>query len=565
VIDLGTISIGHPESAVDARNKIKNVVQLLTDDPIAATRLATATSEMCRLLLRGASPSQVAVAIDTDTGDPRLELSFKGATPISKTDSLEQFFDSVATTSPTDVCAVKSFLQSTPPDDRLVAHLKAIIERKSNDELMEEVQAKNRELEQHRAHLEETVKERTVQLEEALGTIQEQKERMEGELNVGREIQMSMIPLVSSLPAFDELSLAATLQPAREVGGDFYDFFSVGDDRFCLCVGDVSGKGVPAALFMAMTKTLIKSRAADDRSTASIMTHVNEELSRDNPSSMFVTVFVAILDIGTGELTYTNAGHNPPHVKRRQGSLESLSDRHGPIIAAMPGITYGEQSIQLQDGDILTLYTDGVTEAMDESSNLFSDDRLERLLREGELPGADETVEAIMASINDFTGEAEQSDDITILTLQYLGGGGAVPMHKITIEVDNDVSAIQKVDEEFDRFAEQSGLAPAIVQTLHIIFDELLNNIITHGYQDDERHTIEVKIEHSGRRLSVTISDDGIPFNPLSQRKPDTSLSIEDREIGGLGIHLVKNLADECGYQRKIDKNVLSLMKWIDK
>jgi sigma-B regulation protein RsbU (phosphoserine phosphatase) len=174
-------------------------------------------------------------------------------------------------------------------------------------------------------------------------------------------------------------------------------------------------------------------------------------------------------------------------------------------------------------------------------------------------------LEAIIASIIDFTGEAEQSDDITILTLQYLGGGGAVPMHKITIEVDNDVSAIQKVGEEFDRFAEQSGLAPAIVQTLHIIFDELLNNIITYGYQDDERHTIEVKIELSGRRLSVTISDDGIPFNPLSQRKPDTSLSIEDREIGGLGIHLVKGLADECGYQRKIDKNVLSLMKWIDK
>ena len=565
MIDLGTISIGHPESAVDARNKIKNVVQLLTDDPIAATRLATATSEMCRSLLRGASPSQVAVAIDTDTGDPRLELSFKGVTPISKTDSLDQFFDSVATTSPTDVCAVKSFLQSTPPDDRLVAHLKAIVERKSNDELMEEVQAKNRELEQHRAHLEKTVKERTVQLEEALGTIQEQKERMEGELNVGREIQMSMIPLVSSLPAFDELSLAATLQPAREVGGDFYDFFWVGDDRFCLCVGDVSGKGVPAALFMAMTKTLIKSRAADDRSTASIMTHVNEELSRDNPSSMFVTVFVAILDIGTGELTYTNAGHNPPHVKRRQGSLESLAQRHGPIIAAMPGMTYGEKTIQLQCGDILTLYTDGVTEAMDESSNLYSDDRLERLLREGEMSDADETVEAIMASIGDFTGEAEQSDDITILTLQYLGGGDAVPMHKTAIEVDNDVSAIQKVAEEFDRFAEQSGLTPAIVQTLHIIFDELLNNIITYGYQDDERHSIEVKVEILGRRLSVTITDDGVPFNPLSQKSPDTSLSIDERQLGGLGIHLVKSMADECGYQRKIDKNVLSLMKWIDK
>jgi sigma-B regulation protein RsbU (phosphoserine phosphatase) len=225
MIDLGSISIGHTEAAVDARNKIKNVVHLLTNDSIAATRLATATSEMCRSLLHGASPSHVAVAIDTDRGEPRLTLLFKGTKPISKTPNLEQFFDQVATNSPTDVSVVKLLPHSKPPDERLIAHLRAIIERKSHEELMEEIQTKNQELEQHRAHLEETVKERTAQLEEALETIQEQKERMEGELNIGREIQMSMIPLVSSLPNFDEISLAATLRPAREVGGDFYDFF----------------------------------------------------------------------------------------------------------------------------------------------------------------------------------------------------------------------------------------------------------------------------------------------------------------------------------------------------
>lgn len=564
MIDLGSISIGHIEAAVDARNKIKNVVHLLTDDSIAATRLATATSEMCRSLLHGASPSHVAVAIDTDRGDSRLTLSFKGTKPISKTPNLEQFFDQVATNSPTDVSVVKLLSLSKPPDERLIAHLRAIIERKSHEELMEEIQTKNQELEQHRAHLEETVKERTAQLEEALGTIQEQKERMEGELNIGREIQMSMIPLVSSLPNFDEISLAATLRPAREVGGDFYDFFLVGDDRFCFCVGDVSGKGVPAALFMAMTKTLIKSRAADDRSTASIMTHVNEELSRENPSSMFVTVFAAILDMGTGELTYTNAGHNPPHLKRREGSFESLAERHGPIIAAMPGMTYGEKTIRLQHGDILTLYTDGVTEAMDRDNNLFSDERLEKLLDDGKLSNVEQTIEAVLSSISDFAGDAEQSDDITILTLEYRGDGDAMPMHEVNVEIANEISEIPKVDEAFDRFAEEIALAPAVVQTFHIIFDELLNNIITYGYRDDEHHTIEVSMELLGRRLSVTITDDGVPFNPLSQRAPDTTLSIEERNIGGLGIHLVKSMADECSYQRKIDKNVLSIMKWIE-
>ena len=138
-------------------------------------------------------------------------------------------------------------------------------------------------------------------------------------------------------------------------------------------------------------------------------------------------------------------------------------------------------------------------------------------------------------------------------------------MHEISVEIGNDISEIPKVGEAFDRFSEESGLAPAIVQTFHIIFDDLLNNIITHGYLDDERHLIEINIELSGKQLSVTITDDGVPFDPLGQRAPDTSLSIDEREIGGLGIHLVKSMADECSYQRKMDRNVLCLMKRIDK
>jgi anti-sigma regulatory factor (Ser/Thr protein kinase) len=138
-------------------------------------------------------------------------------------------------------------------------------------------------------------------------------------------------------------------------------------------------------------------------------------------------------------------------------------------------------------------------------------------------------------------------------------------MHEISVEIDNDISQIPKVGEAFDRFSEANGLAPAMVQTFHIIFDELLNNIITYGYGDDERHVVEVNIELAGKKLSVTITDDGVPFDPLSQEAPDTSLSIDEREIGGLGIHLVKSMSDECSYERKSDKNVLSLIKWIDK
>ncbi len=163
-------------------------------------------------------------------------------------------------------------------------------------------------------------------------------------MNIGREIQMSMVPLVfPPFPDHNEFSVFAALEPAREVGGDFYDFYFLDEERLCICIGDVSGKGVPAALFMAMAKTLIKSRADDDRSTASILTHVNDELSADNKTCMFVTIFTGILNIRTGELVYTNAGHNPPYLRRKDGHWQRLDRRHGPVIAAVEGMVYKEE------------------------------------------------------------------------------------------------------------------------------------------------------------------------------------------------------------------------------
>jgi sigma-B regulation protein RsbU (phosphoserine phosphatase) len=561
MIDLGTIALGHRTSAVDARNKIKNVVQILTNDAIAAARLATVTSALCRAINRGTSLANLLVSLDNAQSSTTVRLSFRGEEPLTLEREIEEFFDEIQRPSACELAAVKHFPGSRQPNERTIAQLKSVVGRKGNEELMQEIQEKNRELENHRAHLEETVKDRTAQLEQALGVIQKQKERMEGELNIGREIQMSMIPLVSSLPSYEEFNVSATLKPAREVGGDFYDLFFVDEDRLCLCVGDVSGKGVPAALFMAMTKTLIKSRAADDRSTASILTHVNDELSRDNSSSMFVTVFTSMLNIRTGELIYTNAGHNPPHIKKRGGRLLSLADRHGPIIGAVQGLAYGEKTTSLDTGDIFLMYTDGVTEAMNEQGALFSDERLEQLIGENDLVSAENTVHTVLSSIAEFEGAAEQADDITILCIQYSGDPASGSMRAITISINNDISEIPEVDQKFDAFAEDHGLPIGVVQTFHIIFDELLNNIISYAFKDGARHTIEVKIEYSGARLMVAIIDDGVPFNPLAQITPDTTLSIEEREIGGLGIHIVKNLVDTINYHRKIEKNVLILVK----
>ncbi len=278
-------------------------------------------------------------------------------------------------------------------------------------------------------------------LEEAYEVIKTQKERMQGELDVGRDIQMSLVP--QKFPAFpdrEEFDLYATLQPAREVGGDLYDFYFLDKDRLCFCIGDVSGKGVPAALFMAMTKTLIKSRSVNDYSTASIVTHVNDELNEDNLQSMFVTLFLAILNVRTGELLYTNAGHNPSYTKRSSGSVEVLKELHGPIVGAMPGLTYKEASMRLKAGDMMLLYTDGVTEAMNKEDELYSDPRLDGLVERSSFESAQQLTEMVMADVVAFEDGNERADDITILALCFNGTSKSGSINQTVNNIQTEIS-----------------------------------------------------------------------------------------------------------------------------
>jgi sigma-B regulation protein RsbU (phosphoserine phosphatase) len=255
---------------------------------------------------------------------------------------------------------------------------------------------------------------------------------MESELAIGRDIQMNMLTLtVPSFPKRNDLNLYAALLPAREVGGDFYDFYFFRRDtsylyllegnRFCFCVGDVSGKGVPAALYMAVTKTLIKSQANIDLSPSKILSHVNQVLSADNESCMFVTLFFGVLNLVNGELVYTNAGHNPPYIQRQDGSLTELDKGHGPAMGVVENLAYKESKTMLQTGDILLAYTDGVTEAMDSQKNLFSDERLISFLKTRSFQSSEDIINATLASVAQFQGEAEQADDLTLLAVQFLG------------------------------------------------------------------------------------------------------------------------------------------------
>jgi sigma-B regulation protein RsbU (phosphoserine phosphatase) len=389
--------------------------------------------------------------------------------------------------------------------------------------------------------------------------------RMEDELNVGREIQMSMLPLIfPAFPRRGEFDVYALLEPAREVGGDFYDFFLIDDDNYCMCVGDVSGKGVPAALFMAVTKTLIKSRASNDFAPSSILTHVNNEISRNNDASMFVTIFLAFLDLNTGELRYSNAGHNPPYVRRADGELARLDQRHGPVIGALEGMVFAQDSVKLAAGDLLFAYTDGVTEAMDEEQNLYDEHRLVKVLSSLESSSAEESAKASLADVREFQGQAEQADDITIIATTYYGSPEGAEARVLDLSLANRLEEIARANSAFSEFAEVEGVAASVRRSVNLVLDELLSNVISYAFADDARHEIEVGFELSSDRLSLTISDDGIPFNPFAGSPPDTGLSMEEREIGGLGIHLVRKMMDEVSYNRRTDRNVVILVKYLD-
>lgn len=263
------------------------------------------------------------------------------------------------------------------------------------------------------------------ELQRAYAIIRTQKERMEQELDVARHIQLNMLPVQSpALAPHPDFRIAARMQPARQVGGDLYDYFFRGAGRLYFCVGDVSGKGVPAALFMAITKALIRSRAADQADCAAILAHVNDQVESSQDGGIFVTVFLGVLDLATGGLQYANAGHNPPYVLRKGGGIESLEEPAGPALGILPGARLMDGETRLSPGDSLLVYTDGITEARAPDREMYGEQRLLACLADH--PSADPGVllDELSLDLDRFVRSAEQSDDITLLALQYRGGEG---------------------------------------------------------------------------------------------------------------------------------------------
>ena len=395
-----------------------------------------------------------------------------------------------------------------------------------------------------------------------------EKKRMETELDVAREIQMDM--LIDRFPPFPDkhdLDIFARLIPARQVGGDFYDFFWIDDERLCFMVGDVSGKGVPAALMMAVTKTLLKSGINQESSPAKTLTFVNNEISRENEKNMFITVFIGIINTTTGYLTYSNAGHTPSYIL--QGSndgVKLLNELHGVVIGAMEGLEYRESVVRISRGDTLFIYTDGITEARDVSNNLFSDERLRQLLDVHRFTSSENLIGKVFDEVIKHEDGAEPADDITALTIHYNEEKEDSIVDNLFTSVTNQIGNIRPFLEKFESFAGKHNVNQEAVQQLNIVFDELLSNTIKYAFKDEAEHEIEIKVRYYKDKLAVTILDDGIPYNPFDQMEPDTSLSLDDRDIGGLGVHLVKFLVDDYSYEYndQIKKNSTHFIKLLN-
>ena len=383
-----------------------------------------------------------------------------------------------------------------------------------------------------------------------------QKERMENELEIAKGIQMSMIPKIfPPYPDRGDIDICASIVPAKEVGGDLFDFFIL-DEKLYFCIGDVSGKGVPASLVMAVTRSLFRTLAVHEKSPGRIVTAMNESMSDMNESTMFVTFFCGVLDTKSGHLRYCNAGHNAPILLNTTKSLL-------PVVSNIPlgivsGTNFQEQETDLQYDDALFLYTDGITEAENVKHELFGETRMIDAL--SNLKGSRTHLEEMQKAISVFVGNAPQSDDITMFIIHYLNEATPDASERHLL-IHNDIQQIPQLADFVETIAAEKHLDHSLTLNLNLALEEAVTNVIMYAYPEGTDGLVDIEAIIRKDSLSFVISDSGKPFDPTAQPDADISLSAENRQVGGLGIYLVRNIMDSVSYESNNGKNILTMTK----
>ena len=390
--------------------------------------------------------------------------------------------------------------------------------------------------------------------------IAEAAARIDKELEYAKQIQLSALP--TNFPEGEEYGIYAQMIAAKEVGGDFYDFYKLNDKTVAFLAADVSGKGIPAAMFMMTAKTIIKDLAESGMAVNDIFTKANEKLCENNESGMFVTAWMGILDLTTGQVQVANAGHNPPLLKRADGSFEYLKTRAGFVLAGMEGVRYRVGELTLNPGDRLFLYTDGVPEATNVENKLYGEDRLLAFMNQNACMEAEKLLPALKANIDEFVGEAPQFDDITMLMFDYKPQEGGERMTNKTFpaKTENLNDVLGFVEETLETFECPMKTQIAICVAL----EEVFVNVARYAYPDSEGDmTLHIGFDEQTRDVTFRMTDKGVPFDPLKKPDPDITLSAEEREIGGLGIFITKKTMDAVTYAYENGENILTMIKKI--
>ena len=388
--------------------------------------------------------------------------------------------------------------------------------------------------------------------------IAEAAARIDKELEYAKQIQLSALP--TNFPDGDDYRIYAQMIAAKEVGGDFYDFYKLSDNTVAFLAADVSGKGIPAAMFMMTAKTIIKDLAERGLAVNDIFTQANEKLCENNESGMFVTAWMGILDLTTGQVQFANAGHNPPLLKRADGSFEYLKTRAGFVLAGMEGVRYRAGELTLYPGDRLFLYTDGVPEATNTENQLYGEDRLLAFMNGNSSLDPVDLLPELKANIDEFVGEAPQFDDITMLMLDYkpIKGGANMTRKAFPAKTDSLPDILGFVEETLESYECPMKIQMAVC----VAIEEVFVNVANYAYGDGEGDAIlDIRFDDASRTVTFRMEDGGVPFDPLKKPDPDITLSAEDREIGGLGIFITKKTMDQVTYSYENGKNILTMMK----
>lgn len=386
--------------------------------------------------------------------------------------------------------------------------------------------------------------------------LEKDKNKIEHELSIAQDIQSSILTkLFPPFPNIKSFDIYAIVKPAKEVGGDLFDFSIQHENKLYFAVGDVSGKGVPSSLYMAITLTLF--RALQHPSPKQTLIKMNNELSNNNSSMMFITFLMGVIDLKNGEITLCNAGHNPPYILRQNGTIEQLQLQNSLPLGIMSDTEYYEDKFILASGDSIFLYSDGVTEAQNSQLEQYGTSRLlEELKQCLSLPPKSVT-NRILNSLRTFTQDTPPFDDITIEVISFYGEKGAPHQKTQTASFKNDVNELPHITNFIQSFANKNNLQSDVIFKINLAVEELFTNTVFHSIKGQVDSEMKISLTLNANEIRIMLEDKGPAFDPTLVPPPQQDLPLEEMKIGGLGIHIVKELMSEISYRRMDETNVL--------